>query len=60
VLAYVAYAMPPVTREERAGRARIAIVHNFHSKQQVFLDFVPGLMSVSEWMNSIRKNLLRC
>jgi type I restriction enzyme R subunit len=42
VLAYVAYAIPPMTREQRAGRARIAIAHNFNSKQQQFLEFVPG------------------
>ena len=42
VLAYVAYAMAPVTREERAGLARIAITHNFNSKQQDFLNFVLG------------------
>ena len=40
VLAYVAYALPPLTREERAGRARVAISAHFNSKQQAFLDFV--------------------
>ena len=40
VLAYVAYALPPVTREERASRARVPISEHFNSKQQVFLDFV--------------------
>jgi type I restriction enzyme R subunit len=40
VLAYVAYASPPITREERAGRARPAISLNFSSKQRAFLDFV--------------------
>jgi type I restriction enzyme, R subunit len=40
VLAHVAYALPPVTREERATRAKIAINANFNNKQQVFLDFV--------------------
>ncbi len=40
VLAHVAYALPTVTREERAARARIAINANFNSRQQVFLDFV--------------------
>lgn len=40
VLAYVAYALPPVTREERAGRAKVVISTHFNSKQQVFLDFV--------------------
>jgi type I restriction enzyme R subunit len=40
VLAYVAYAMPPLSREERAARARVAISKNFDSRQQAFLDFV--------------------
>ncbi len=42
VLAYVAYALPPLTREERAGRAKTAITTRFSSKQQGFLDFVLG------------------
>ncbi len=40
VLAHVAYALPPLTREERATRARIAIGTRFNTKQQVFLGFV--------------------
>jgi len=40
VLAHVAYALPPVTREERAARAKLLISAQFNSKQQVFLDFV--------------------
>ena len=40
VLAYVAYAMTPSTREERATRAKIAISSEFNTKQQTFLDFV--------------------
>jgi type I restriction enzyme, R subunit len=40
VLAYVAYALPPVTREERAAIARVDISTRFNSKQQVFLNFV--------------------
>jgi type I restriction enzyme R subunit len=40
VLAYVAYALPPLTREERAGRAKVAISKQFNSKQQAFLNFV--------------------
>jgi type I restriction enzyme R subunit len=40
VLAYVAYALPPLTREERATRAKVAISSHFNGKQQVFLDFV--------------------
>src|SRR5208337_1810560 len=40
VLAYVAYALPTLTREERAANARVGISTHFNSKQQVFLDFV--------------------
>jgi type I restriction enzyme R subunit len=40
VLAHVAYALPPVTREQRAATARVAIRTQFNSKQQGFLDFV--------------------
>jgi type I restriction enzyme R subunit len=40
VLAYVARALPPLNREERATRARVAIKAHFSSKQQAFLDFV--------------------
>jgi type I restriction enzyme R subunit len=40
VLAHVAYALPPVTREVRAGHARVHINSNFNAKQQTFLDFV--------------------
>jgi type I restriction enzyme R subunit len=40
VLAHVAYAMPPLTREERAANAKIVISSRFNIKQQIFLDFV--------------------
>jgi type I restriction enzyme, R subunit len=40
VLAHVAYALPSLTREERAARARLVISTRFNSKQQVFLEFV--------------------
>ncbi len=40
VLAHVAYALVPLTREERADRAMAVISENFNPKQQVFLDFV--------------------
>ena len=40
VLAYVAFALHPVTREERAGKAKIEIHAHFNDKQQAFLDFV--------------------
>ena len=40
VLAHVAYALPSVTREERAANAKVVISTHFNSKQRVFLDFV--------------------
>jgi type I restriction enzyme, R subunit len=40
VLAYVAYALPPLNREERADRAKAVISTHFNSKQGAFLDFV--------------------
>ena len=40
VLAHVAYALPTLTREERAANAKVVISTHFNSKQQVFLDFV--------------------
>ena len=40
VLAHVAYALPPVTREDRAAMAKVVISTHFNSRQKVFLDFV--------------------
>ncbi len=40
VLAHVAYALPPVTREARAAAAKVMISTHFSSKQRAFLDFV--------------------
>ena len=40
MLAHVAYALPPLTREERAANATIEIGTHFNSKQQIFLAFV--------------------
>ena len=40
VLAHVAYAVAPMTREARATRARVYISGSFSNKQQGFLDFV--------------------
>ena len=42
VLAYVAYALPTLTREQRATTARVEIGAHFNTKQQAFLDFVLG------------------
>ena len=40
VLAYVAYAIGPIPREERAQQARLYVDSRFSSKQQVFINFV--------------------
>jgi type I restriction enzyme R subunit len=40
VLAHVAYAMPPVTRESRAIDAKSQIDTSFNVRQRIFLDFV--------------------
>ncbi len=40
VLAHVAYALPPLTREQRAAKAKAALTTAFTPKHQVFLDFV--------------------
>jgi type I restriction enzyme R subunit len=40
VLAHVAYSMAPLTREARAGKARVEISGLFNAKQQAFLEFV--------------------
>ncbi|MCX6963806.1 MAG: DEAD/DEAH box helicase family protein [Verrucomicrobia bacterium] len=40
VLAYVAYNLPPVPREERADHARVYINSTFNAKQRAFLEFV--------------------
>lgn len=40
VLAHVAYALAPLTREERADQAMARISTHFNIRQQVFLDFV--------------------
>ncbi len=40
VLAHVAYALAPLTREERANQAMARISTHFNTPQQVFLDFV--------------------
>ncbi len=40
VLAHVAYALPPLSRKERAAKAMVIITQHFNSRQQVFLGFV--------------------
>ena len=36
----MAYALPTLTRQDRADKAKVEISTHFNSKQQVFLDFV--------------------
>lgn len=40
VLAYVAYALPPVSREVRAANAKAQLPSQFNARQKAFLDFV--------------------
>jgi type I restriction enzyme R subunit len=40
VLAYVAYALSPLSREQRAAQAKVEISSHFNARQQAFLDFV--------------------
>jgi len=40
VLAHIAYALPPLTRDQRVDKAKVVIPLEFNSKQQAFLDFV--------------------
>jgi len=40
VLAHVAYAMEPLTRQERADRTMAIISEHYNPKQKVFIDFV--------------------
>jgi len=42
VTLYVTFALQPVTRAERADKARQEMQNQFTDKQQAFLDFVPS------------------
>ena len=62
VLAHVAYALSPLTREERAAKAKVNISTHFNSRQQVFLDFVLShyvLVGVEELAQEKLNPLLR-
>jgi type I restriction enzyme R subunit len=62
VLAYVAYALPTLSREERASRAKARITASFNSKQQTFLDFVLAqyvAVGVDELAQEKLKDLLK-
>jgi len=43
VLAYVAHALPPLTRQERAARAKLAIDGTIQQQAAGFLEFVLAL-----------------
>lgn len=61
VLAYVAYAHPPISREERVETRRSFILGEYDPKQQDFLDFVLGqyvAQGVGELDNDKLPNLL--
>jgi type I restriction enzyme, R subunit len=57
VLAYVAYALPTLTREQRADMAKVEISSHFNAKQQAFLDFVLGHY-VSEGVQELSQDKL--
>jgi type I restriction enzyme, R subunit len=40
VLAYIAFALSPLTRQERADASRPLIASHYDAKLQLFLDFV--------------------
>ena len=42
VLAYIAFAMPPITRSERVETRRATILEGYDAKLQAFLEFVLG------------------
>ena len=61
VLAHVAYAMPPVTREVRAANARVYINTQFQRQAAGLPRFRPrSTTSPSAWRNSTRKSSPRC
>lgn len=62
VLAFVAYASAPLSREERAAGAKVIISTHFSTKQQIFLDFVLShyvRVGVEELEKEKLKELLR-
>jgi type I restriction enzyme R subunit len=58
VLAYVAYAVPPITRAERATKAKADIDAHFKGKQHAFLEFVLSHY-VSEGVEELDQDKLR-
>jgi type I restriction enzyme R subunit len=57
VLAYIAYASSPLTREARATHAKAVIDIRFNTKQQAFLDFVLSHY-VSEGVQELNRDKL--
>jgi type I restriction enzyme R subunit len=60
VLAYVAYAMPPQTREGRAATDKVYINTESTAKQKVFLDFVLSRYITVGVEDSTRTNSAHC
>ena len=61
VLAYIAFALSPITREERVNTHRQQIFSHYDSKLQAFLDFVLSLsMSKKASASWIKPNCRTC
>lgn len=57
VLAYVAFALPTQTRQNRAAMARVGIANSFGEKQRAFLEFVLG-QYVREGVEELEPDML--
>ena len=57
VLAYIAFALPPITRLDRVQERRVTIMSNYYSKLQAFLDFVLT-QYVQQGMNELNQEKL--
>ena len=54
VLAYIAFALSPITREERVSTHKARIFAHYDDKLRVFLEFVLGesvKQGVAKWIN---------
>ena len=57
VLAHVAYALPPLTREERAAKAKVAISTHFNTQAAGLPRLrAVALRAASAWRNSTRRS----
>lgn len=57
VLAYVAFALPPLSRAERVGTRKAVVLDGYDSELQTFLDFVLG-QYVSQGVEELDQNKL--